>query len=178
MQNRERWGYSQEGFLPYQNFCIWWAASVHTPPRPEWQRLFRINLAAKLLSLEHAYCQSFPIAKKWEVVQFAGVPFKHKEDRKLTARLQIYGRVICPDAAVLVTVFSFRNRKQGSHLMTIDVAFSWQVFLILQFNNFSSPNTADERVVTYTSITYLSSLAFWNFRESRGKGAAINPLLL
>lgn len=85
------------------------------------------------------------LLKKWEVVQFAGVPFKHKEDRKLTARLQIYGRVICPDAAVLVTVFSFRNGKQGSHLMTTDVVFSWQVFLILQFNNFSSPNTADEK---------------------------------
>lgn len=64
------------------------------------------------------------LLKKWEVVQFAGVPFKHKEDRKLTARLQIYGRVICPDAAVLVTVFSFRNRKQGSHLMTTHVVFS------------------------------------------------------
>lgn len=143
-EHRERLGYSQQGFLPYQNFCMRWTTSVHTPPHPEWQRISRINLAAKPLSLEHSNCHSFPITKKWGVVQFDGVPFEHKEDGKLTARLQVYGRVICPDAAVLVIAFSFRNRKQGSHLTTTDVVFSWQVFLNLQFNNFSSPNITDE----------------------------------
>lgn len=143
-EHREMLGDSQQGFLPYQNFCTRWAASVHTPPHPEWQRISRTNLAAKPLSLEHTNCHSFPIAKKWGVVQFACVPFEHREDGKLTARLQIYGRVICPDAAVLVAAFSFRNRKQGSHLTTTDVVFSWQVFLNLQFNNFSSPNITDE----------------------------------
>lgn len=143
-EGREMLGYSQRGFLPNQEFCMRWAASVHTSPHPEWQRISRINLAAKPLSLEHTNCHSFPIGKKWRVVQFAGVPFEYREDGKLTARLQIYGRVICPDAAVLVTAFSFRNRKQGSHLTTTDVVFSWQVFWNLQFNNFSSPNITDE----------------------------------
>lgn len=84
------------------------------------------------------------LLKKWGLVQFDGAPFEHKEDGKLTARLQVYGRVICPDAAVLVTAFSFRNRKQGSHLMTTEDVFSWQVFLNLQFNKFSSLNITDE----------------------------------
>lgn len=57
------------------------------------------------------------------VVQFATGPFEHKEDGKLTGRLQIHGRVICPDAAVLVTAFRFRNRKQGSDLTRTDVVF-------------------------------------------------------
>lgn len=126
-----------------------WAASVHThthteppstlPPHPKWQKISRINLAAKPLSLEHANCHSFPITKKWGVAQFAGVHFEQREDGKLTARLQIYGRVICPDADVLVAAFTFRSRKQGSHLKTTDVVvFSWQGCLNLQFNNFSS----------------------------------------
>lgn len=74
--------------------------------------------------MEHTNCHSFPITKKWGVAQFAGVHFEQREDGKLTARLQIYGRVICPDADVLVAAFSFRNRKQGSHLKTTDVVFS------------------------------------------------------
>lgn len=74
--------------------------------------------------MEHTNCHSFPITKKWGVAQLAGVHFEQREDGKLTARLQIYGRVICPDADVLVAAFSFRNRKQGSHLKTTDVVFS------------------------------------------------------
>lgn len=130
---------SQQGFLPYQNSCMQLTASVHThkhtqsppsslPPQPKWQKISRINLAAKPLSLEHTNCHSFPITKKWGVAQFAGVHFEQGEDGKLTARLQIYGRVICPDADVLVAAFSLRNRKQGSHLKTTDVVFSWQLF--------------------------------------------------
>lgn len=142
------------------------------------ERISRINLAAKPLSLEHTNCHSFPIAKRWGVVQFDGVPFEHKEDGKLTARLQVYGRVICPDAAVLVTAFSFRNRKQGSHLTTTDVVFSWQVFLNLQFNNFSSPNITDEEGQSPTPVSRFCHLWHSEISGKAEKKVQLLTLLL
>lgn len=170
----EQLSYSQNGFLPYQNVCMWWTNLVHPHPYPQWLWISRFNPVEKSVSL--AQQNSFSITSKWGDVQFAAGPSEHKENGKLTAKLQIHRQVICPDAAVLVTEFRFRKREQRSDLMTIDVVLSWQVFLNSRCNNYSSQNITDGwwRTIPNISVTFLSSSS-WNFRESREK---VQPLTL
>lgn len=170
----EQLGYSQNGFLPYQNFCAWWTHLVHPHPYPQWQWISRFNLAAKSVSL--AQRNSFSITRKWGDVHFAAGPSEHKENGKLTAKLQIHRWVIWPDAAVLVTVFRFRKRKQRSDLMTINVVFSWQVFLHLWFNNYSSQNITDDEGQLPTSVSHFCH--FWHSEISGKAEKTVQPLIL